>query len=279
VAPATTAGFLGLSYVTFRALDVLIGIHDGLVKALPPGRHLAYLLFFPTLSSGPIDRWARFDADLSRPRDRAAVVADAGEAVRRVALGLLLKFVLAALVQRWWLEPAARAAGPAATASYMYAYSAFLYLDFAGYSHMAIGVSRLFGIRTPENFDQPWRATSIADFWNRWHMSLSFWFRDHVYMRVVLAAKRHRWPLSPIAASSLGFLVTFLLMGAWHGLAWHYIAYGLYHAALLSGHQALSRRAKGRAWRSRGPAWRAAGIALTVQLVCFGFLIFSGRLG
>lgn len=279
VAPGTTLGFLGLSYITFRALDAIIGIEDGIIRALPAGRYLTFLLFFPTISSGPVDRWRRFDADLDRRRTRDEVLDDADAAARRIALGLLYKFVLATAVQRWWLEPLTAASGVWTTVSYMYAYSAFLYLDFAGYSHLAIGTSYLFGIHTPENFNRPFLAPNIAEFWNRWHMSLSHWFRDHVYMRLVLSARKDKWMRNAQAASVLGFVVTFTLMGAWHGFEWHYLIYGLYHASLLSAHQLLSRWGRSRAWWGRGRTWRLASIFLTANLACFGFLIFSGRLG
>jgi membrane protein involved in D-alanine export len=279
LAPGTAAGFLGISYITFRALDVLLGIHDGLVKEVPTGRWLAYLFFFPTISSGPIDRWRRFDEDCRRVRTRAEVVADLDAAAHRLVLGFLYKFVLAALVQRFWLGPLEESSGALATVSYMYAYSAFLFLDFAGYSHFAIGASYLFGIHTPENFRRPFLAPNIAEFWNRWHITLSHWFRDQIYMRFVLAAAKGKWFRDKQVASAAGFLVTFGLMGLWHGLAWHYIAYGLYHAALLSAHQWLARSPRTRGWWGESRAWRAAGIVLTANLVCFGFLIFSGRLG
>ncbi|MDQ3696874.1 MAG: D-alanyl-lipoteichoic acid biosynthesis protein DltB [Gemmatimonadota bacterium] len=278
LAPGTTAGFLGISYVTFRCLDVIIGIQDRLITTLPAGRYVTYLFFFPTISSGPIDRYRRFVTDLEHRRTRAEVLSDLGAGLHRIFTGLLYKFILAALVHRYWLQPVTGADGALATVSYMYAYSAYLFLDFAGYSHFAIGVSYFFGIRTPENFDRPWLAANIADFWNRWHMSLSFWFRDHIYMRFVIAATKGRWFPNKNLASYTGFFLTFGLMGLWHGPAWHYIAYGLYHAALLSGHAALNRRGRQRDWWGSGPVWRAAGIVLTINLVCFGFLIFSGRL-
>src|SRR5262252_8402511 len=100
---------------------------------------------------------------------------------------------IAALIKQYWLDAVEGGHGFANTVSYMYAYSLYLFFDFAGYSAFAIGVSYLFGVHTPENFRRPFLASDIRDFWNRWHMSLSFWFRDHVYMRFVMAATRHGW--------------------------------------------------------------------------------------
>ncbi len=280
LSPTSRLGFLGVSYVTFRALDVLIGIHDRLVTAVPLPRYLGYLLFFPTVSAGPIDRFRRWSADWAAVRGRSEILADLDAGVHQIFTGLLYKFILAALVQAYWLDRVSAGRDALSLVSYMYAYSAYLFFDFAGYSALAVGVSRCFGIRTPANFDRPFLATTIADFWNRWHISLSTWFRDQVYSRVALAATKGRWFASRYTAGYLGFGCTFLLMGLWHGFRWFYVAYGLYHAALLIGHGMLSRRLK-----QRRPAlvasmaWRRLGQFTTFQLVCFGFLLFSGHLG
>jgi membrane protein involved in D-alanine export len=161
----------------------------------------------------------------------------------------------------------------------MYAYSLYLFFDFAGYSAFAIGFSYLFGIRTPENFNLPFLATNIRDFWNRWHITLSFWFRDHVYMRFLIAAAKSKWFRSEQIASYLGYFLAFGLMGLWHGTELHYIIYGLYQACLLTLYDLFSRWNKQRQlWRT-GRAWRLASIVVTFHFVCFGFFIFSGRLG
>ncbi|HMA38039.1 MAG TPA: D-alanyl-lipoteichoic acid biosynthesis protein DltB [Chloroflexia bacterium] len=277
--PGTLLGFLGISYVTFRSLDVLFGIQDGLITELPAGQYLAYLFFFPTISAGPIDRYRRFAGDWQRVRNRAAFLADLNGAVQRIFTGLLYKFILAYLVQRYWLEPAAGQPGLLGTLSYMYAYSFYLFFDFAGYSAFAIGVSYLFGIHTPENFDRPFLARNIRDFWNRWHISLSTWFRDHVYMRFLLAATKGRWFRNRHLGSYLGFFLSFGLMGLWHGTEAQYLLYGLYHASLLVGFDLLSRWNKERRIWGDGPGWHVAAVLITFHVVCFGFLIFSGHLG
>jgi membrane protein involved in D-alanine export len=105
-----------------------------------------------------------------------------------------------------------------------------VFFDFADYSAFAIALSYIFGIHTPENFQRPFLARDIRDFWNRWHITLSFWFRDHVYMRFLLAATRGNWFANKYTASILAYFVTFGLMGVWHGLEPHYIFYGLCQA-------------------------------------------------
>lgn len=271
--------FLGISYITFRSVDVLLGVQDKLIKEIKPLQYLTFLLFFPTISSGPIDRYRRFAQDWSKERTREEIVQDLDGGVRRIFTGFLYKFILAVLIKQYWLDPAAAGAGFLNTLSYMYAYFFYLFFDFAGYSAFAIGFSYIFGIHTPENFNSPFLSRDIRDFWNRWHMSLSFWFRDHIYNRFTFAALKGKWFKDNQTASSLGFMLTMGLMGVWHGLAWHYIVYGLYHGALLVITNWLDKKYKGnRLLNDNGFFWRALSIVITFHLVAFSLLIFSGRL-
>lgn len=271
--------FLGVSYLTFRCLDVIMLVQDRVIARLPIAEYFAYVLFFPTISSGPIDRFRRFDRDWRASERRESLVKDLDQAVRHTMRGFLYKFIIAALIKRQWMDPAGRREGLSHVLSYMYAYSGYLFFDFAGYSAFAIGASYLFGIHTPENFNRPFLASNIRDFWNRWHISLSEWFRDHVYMRFVLASARGRWFRNRYAASAVAFFLAFGLMGLWHGGEAHFILYGLYHASLLVGYESFTRWNRTRRIWGDGPLWRLAGIALTFNAVCFGFLLFSGRIG
>ena len=278
LAPAYAVGFLGLSYLTFRCLDVIFGIQDRLIVDLPTSTYLSYVLFFPTISAGPIDRYRRYVRDWSHSRSRQEFVADLDGAIHRIFTGFLYKFVVAELIRRYWLEPAATLPGVLGLIDYMYAYSLYLFFDFAGYSAFAIGVSYGFGIHTPENFRRPFLAGDIREFWNRWNITLSWWFRDHVYMRFVMAATRRRWFDNRYVASYIGFGLSMGLMGLWHGFAMQYLVYGVYHAVLLIGHDLFSRwNARHQVWQG-SLLWRGAGVLVTSQFVCFGFLIFSGRL-
>jgi membrane protein involved in D-alanine export len=278
LAPSYQIGFLGISYLTFRTIDVLVGIQDRLIQSLSPAAYFTYVLFFPTISAGPIDRYRRFLDDWRRSRNRTQFLQDVDAALHHVFTGFLYKFILAELIRRYWMDPAATTPGLVGTVSYMYAYSLFLFFDFAGYTAFAVGVSNVFGIHSPENFRRPFLARDIRDFWNRWHISLSWWFRDHVYMRFVLAATRDRWFRNRYLASYAGFFLSMGLMGLWHGFEPRYIAYGLYHGGLLTACDLFGRWNKlHRVWGD-GPVWRAAAILLTIHAVCFGFLIFSGHL-
>jgi membrane protein involved in D-alanine export len=279
LAPGSLWGFAGISYVTLRALDVIFGIQDGTIKLIPPLQLIAFLFFFPTISSGPIDRFRRFADDWERQRTRAEMLEDLDGAVHRVFTGFLYKFIVAALIKQYWLDPVADGHGFAATVSYMYAYSLYLFFDFAGYSAFAIGISYAFGIRTPENFNRPFLATNIQDFWNRWHITLSTWLRDRVYRRFALAALRGHWFNDDRTASYIGFFLSFGLMGLWHGTQSFYLLYGLYHAALMAGYEAFSYWNRDRRVWGDGPLWRAASMVITFHAVCFGFLLFSGRIG
>jgi membrane protein involved in D-alanine export len=276
--PHTVFGFAGISYITFRSLDVLFSIQDGLIKELSLRAYAAFLLFVPALSSGPIDRYRRFLKDWEKPRSRGEFLGDVDYAVQRVAQGFLYKFIIAALIKSYWLDPWGTGRGVGALWMSMYAYTFYLFFDFAGYSAFAIGVGRFFGIRLPENFDRPFLARNIRDFWNRWHISLSFWFRDHVYMRFLLAASKAKWFKGKHTASFVGLFITFGIMGVWHGLSLHYILYGFYHAALLGAYDWFARWNKERkVWADA--AWQVfADRLLTFHAIAFGLLLFSGRL-
>ncbi len=271
--------FLGLSYITFRVLDVTIGIQDGLIKEVKPIPYLTFVLFFPTISSGPIDRYRRFSEDWNRERTREQFAQDVDGGIHRIFTGFLYKFILAALIKQYWLDPLSETTGLLQTASYMYAYSFYLFFDFAGYSAFAIGFSYVSGIHAPENFRLPFISRDIRDFWNRWHMSLSFWFRDNIYNRFIFAALKGKWFKNSQTASYLGYLLTMGLMGLWHGTARHYIAYGFYHAFLLIITNWFDRKYKGnRLLNDQGYLWQAISIVITFHLIAVGLLIFSGRL-
>ena len=271
-------GFVGISYMTFRSLDVIFSIRDRLLSTLPAREFLAFLFFFPTISSGPIDRYRRFSLDWNRPHSRAELWKDLDGAVHHVFTGFLFKFILAASIKSCWID---HLAGNdfLSNLSYLYAYSLYLYFDFAGYSAFAVGISYLLGIHTPENFNRPFLAVNIKEFWNRWHISLSTWLRDHVYMRFMLAAAKGRWFSGKFTASYLGYFLTFGLMGLWHGIEPYYLLYGLYHGTLLVGHDFFTRWNKKRRVWGTGPLWRAAGTVITFHVVCLGFLLFSGKIG
>lgn len=272
-------GFLGISYVTFKSVQLLMEIRDGSIKEIKSWKVIQFISFFPTISSGPIDRYKRFVKDDNKisngERYRELLV----KAIHFIMLGFLYKYIIAYLIQMYAINPLMLDfTSFTAKWLYMYAYSLYLFFDFAGYSLFAIAFSYLYGIQTPQNFKQPFKAKNIKDFWNRWHMSLSFWFRDCIYMRSLFFMSKKKLLKSQFAMSNIAFSLNFLIMGVWHGIEIHYILYGLYHAVLFIGYGYYEK------WRkNHPPRWQnlfttMLSIIITFHFVTFGFLIFSGKL-
>lgn len=268
-------GFIGVSYLTFRAVQVVLEISDKLITELRTADYLYFVAFFPTLSSGPIDRSRRFLQDADRSFEPGEYQHLLGRGLWYLVLGGAYKFALATVFASWLAKVGDRAIDQIA---YMYLYGFQLFFDFAGYSLMAVGASHIFGIRTPQNFRLPFVAESIKDFWNRWHITLSFWFRDYLYTRLFMALLKRRVFSNKIRASHVALMVNMGAMGLWHGTSLHYILYGLYHGALLVLTEIYERRSTFFAQHRRATWYRILAILVTFHLVFFGFLLFSGHL-
>ena len=227
--------FAGISYLTFKSVQMLIEIHDGLIKEVKTWDFLYFLLFFPSFSSGPIDRSRRFIQDMYHVPSRQEYLDLLGDGLMKICLGMVYKFVIAAaFFQGMTYLGSAIAEYAGSTVAYMYCYGFYLFFDFAGYSQMAVGVSYILGIRTPDNFNKPFISADIKEFWDRWHITLSHWFRDFVFSRFMMASIRGRWFKSKLTGATVGFMINMTLMGLWHGLSWNYVLYGVYHGILLS---------------------------------------------
>jgi len=272
-------GFVGVSYVTFKAVQVVIEVHDGLIPREELGLEdwLYFLLFFPQFSSGPIDRSRRFFADAHAKLGRDEYAGMLARGILLLLAGAVYKVVVATWIHRFY----APSAGGDAWAQVQTAllYGLYLFCDFQGYSLMAMGASYCLGIRCPRNFRAPFAAVDIIDFWNRWHITLSTWFRDFVFMRFTRWVMHRKLLRDRLQVAMCAFLVDMLVMGFWHGIAWCYIAYGLYHGVLLAATQAMQKR-----WRfykrHRRDGWfRTCSWAVTQVLVFLGFAIFSGQVG
>lgn len=270
-------GFAGISYVTFRALDALFMACDGVLAEAGAMDFLMFLFFFPTLSAGPVDRFRRFQKEWRTRREPAKFWADMEAGVDLVFRGILYKFVIATLIERQLIEHFKKSEGWPGMIAYAYSYGFNLFFDFAGYSAIAIGVSRWFGVETPPNFNKPFAALNIREFWNRWHMSLSFWFRDHVYSRFLLMAVKKKWFKSRQTPARIGYFVSFGLMGLWHGSAWYYLLYGFYHGLMMAIYDVFAEWKKKHPGRFTGRGWKWAGWFLTLNVVIFGFWIFSSH--
>ncbi|MGE6258100.1 D-alanyl-lipoteichoic acid biosynthesis protein DltB [Heyndrickxia sporothermodurans] len=277
-------GFLGISYLTFKAVQMVIEIRDGLIKNdLPLPDFLYFLLFFPTISSGPIDRYRRFEKDYLAIPSKESYKELLYLGINKIFRGFLYKFIIAYLIHHYLLtylpsNPFVELKPFVGNLLYMYSYSLYLFFDFAGYSAFAIGVSYLMGIKTPENFNLPFISRNIKDFWNRWHLTLSFWFRDYVYMRFVFWMTKKKWIKNRYSVSNLGYILLFLIMGLWHGIALQYIVYGLYHAFLIIGFDYFDRWNRKKKFWPKNKVTHVVSVIITFHFICFGFYIFSGQI-
>ncbi|GAB6564297.1 MULTISPECIES: D-alanyl-lipoteichoic acid biosynthesis protein DltB [Bacillus] len=274
--------FLGMSYVTFRAVQMVFEVRDGLIKELSFFNFWEFVLFFPAISTGPIDRYRRFQKDIQKPPSAEEYQNLLYTGLNRIFQGFLYKFIIAYLIKQYFMDPAfAQQDTILSNMIYMYSYSLYLFFDFAGYSSFVIGVSYMMGIKTPENFNKPFISRNIKDFWNRWHMSLSFWFRDFIYMRFVFFATKKKLIKNRYTISYIGAFLNFFIMGIWHITGEHvyqYIIYGLYHAALFILFDIFERKNKKHKFWPNNKFTHILAIVITFHVVCFGFLIFSGHL-
>ena len=272
-------GFVGISYVTFKATQVVIEVHDGLIARDELGLEdwLYFLLFFPQFSSGPIDRSRRFAADAHATPSRDEYAGMLARGILLLLAGAVYKVVVATWIHRFYAPSATGDALQQLQTALLY--GLYLFCDFQGYSLMAMGASYCLGIRCPRNFRAPFAAVDIIDFWNRWHITLSTWFRDFVFMRFTRWVMHRKLLHDRLQVAMCAFMVDMLVMGFWHGIAWCYIGYGIYHGVLLAVTQAMQKR-----WgfykKHRRDCWfRACSWAVTQALVFLGFAIFSGQVG
>jgi alginate O-acetyltransferase complex protein AlgI len=227
---------IGISFYTFNAMSYAIDVYRRQVRTARNYVHyIAFVSMFPHLVAGPIVRYADLDGQLRHlePRLTAGL---AGSGLYFFAMGMTKKLlfadVLAPYVNSLWLHHAGLGLGGAWAASL--GFTLQLYFDFSGYSDMAVGLAFLLGFRFPQNFDSPYKSVNISDFWRRWHMSLSFWFRDYVF--IPLGGSR-RGPLRSLA----NLVIVMTLAGLWHGAAWTFIIWGLLHGVYLAVHAVCHR--------------------------------------
>jgi alginate O-acetyltransferase complex protein AlgI len=261
---------IGISFFTFHCLSYLIDVWRGRSAASRrPLDFVTYIAMFPQLVAGPIVRYHDIQPQLEETqRNRAD---DLAAGFPRFAWGLFKKLAIADT-----LGPVAdtvfglRGGALSTTSAWLgvVAYTLQLYFDFSGYTDMAIGLGRMFGFRFPENFARPYSALSITDFWRRWHMSLSQWFRDYVY--IPLGGNR-----GPRRRTNRNLWIVFLLTGIWHGAAWTFVLWGAYHGALLVHERGRSRY---RDAHGRAPDATSIGHALlrvrALLLVMIGWVLF-----
>jgi D-alanyl-lipoteichoic acid acyltransferase DltB (MBOAT superfamily) len=286
---------VGISFFTFQAISYVVDVYRRTVPPAPLLDFAVYLAFFPHLVAGPIVRAAEFLPQLRGPRRLAR--RQASRAAVLIGWGLFKKvvissYVAAAIVNPVFAVPEQHSAPEIIAA--IYGYAVQIYADFSGYTDMAIGIALLLGITFPPNFDRPYSAASLQEFWRRWHMTLSRWLRDYLY--IPLGGSR-----GGEATTYRNLFLTMLLGGLWHGAAWTFVAWGAFHGAALvterwigqvRGHVrapwtaprpggARARHARTAAtrghWRTSGTSgtWGTwAGRLVTFNLVCVGWVLF-----
>ena len=250
---------LGVSFYVFQAISYVVDVFRGVIERGPTIDVAIYLSFFPHVVAGPIVRAREFLPQLAKPRDPRDVVV--GAAVVLIAVGLVKKVAIADTLAREVVDPVfavpeAYAAPDVALAAYAYAVQ--IYCDFSGYTDIAIGVALLMGFVFPQNFRAPYRATSIRDFWRRWHITLSRFLRDFLY--IPLGGNR-----GGRIATARNLMATMVLGGLWHGAAWTFVLWGAIHGSVLVGEHQLGNR-----WRP--PAW--LGWLVTFHIVVIAWVFF-----
>ena len=252
---------IGISFYTFQSMSYVIDVARKDARVLRnPIDFALYVSMFPQLIAGPIVRYHLVAEQL---RERTTRFDDYVEGVQRFCLGLVKKVVIAdsvgQIAEAAFATPTDDLSMLAAWCGIL-AYTLQIYFDFSAYSDMAIGLGRILGFRFPENFNRPYSAESVTDFWRRWHMTLSNWFRDYVY--IPLGGNR-----GGEARTFANLWIVFFVTGLWHGANWTFIIWGLYHGALLVLERVSGTRlVSGHAW-----IWRRA---LTLFLVMMGWVIF-----
>ncbi len=274
-AASTDIRWLGFSFIAFRLLHTLRDRQMGRLTATSLAEYATYVLFFPTLTAGPIDRLERFLQDLRRPFTISAT--DVLQAGIRLSLGMLKKFVLADTLALIALNDTNALELRSSLWSWgvLYAYAWQIYWDFSGYTDIAIGLGLLFGIRLPENFRHPYRMPNLTQFWNNWHMTLTQWFRAYTFNPLTRYLRKAG--MAPAMIIFLTQMSTMLLIGLWHGVTWNFVLWGFWHGIGLFVHNRWSE------WiRIRMPAtwhWQAGlqviGVIFTFHYVSLGWVFFA----
>jgi alginate O-acetyltransferase complex protein AlgI len=271
---------LAISFFTFEFIHYVVDSRRGTIAAHGLGDFLAFAMFAPTMVAGPIKRFQQFTPQVTTARADAA---DVSAGLTRIACGLFKKLVLADTLALWGGPLAShRALAHSSRLQIITALVAFslrIYFDFSGYSDIAIGSARLFGIRVPENFCWPYLRSSIQSFWRHWHMSLTRWVLDYIY--IPLGGNRRG-----LALTCVNLVAAFAVIGIWHGAAWHFLAWGLFQGALMTLYRlwtdlvrkpllaSVPALAAGAAGGALHYAGSAAGGVLTFACVTLGWGLF-----
>ena len=195
----------------------------------------------------------------------------------KLALGMLYKIVLSEvtydILQKYFAENYYKEY----VIGYAYVYGLYLFFDFAGFSLMAVGTAYILGIKLPDNFNKPFLSVDIGDFWERWHISLAHWMRDFLFSRLLKDFIRKKRFKSRLTAAQVALIINLTVMGAWHGFTVDYLIYGLYHGVLMAIHEAYAKKCKFYKKHKNEKWYKLCSWFVTMNLIMFGFLIFSGH--
>ena len=274
---------LGISYFTFKFLHVLIDTYRGRIKELDLLSFSAFIFFFPTFSAGPIDRYGRFKKDLKDTLPLTKEFVDEG--VTRIIIGLFKKFIIAdktgVLISR--LAPDILSASKPVLWLVLLLFSIKVYYDFSGYSDIAIGLGRLFRFKVPENFNKPYLKPNLVLFWQNWHMTLTSWLREYLFMPLGKLLMRSIGPNHPWFINSVCQLVTMAAVGIWHGSTMSFLIWGLYQGAGLALYRIYSDLLKKYGseelleWMNQSRLVYWAGAAVTFVFISIGWAFFMYR--
>ena len=264
---------LGISYLSFELLHVVIERRRGRLTEVGFIDLMAFIFFMPCRMAGPIRRFPDFT---SAVQAAGPSIEDIYEGVVRILVGFAKKLIVADTLGLTVAEMPA-VSTPAHAWTVVLAFGFHILFDFSAYSDLAIGFARLFGIRVPENFNYPYLAVNIRDFWNRWHITLSHWVRDYVFVPSSRALFGTLLRPYPMAIAVCSYLLTFLVVGVWHGVTLAFAAWGLYHGTLLALHHIIQARmpvaVAASAWY-RSWIGHALGCAITFFFVTLGWVPF-----
>jgi D-alanyl-lipoteichoic acid acyltransferase DltB (MBOAT superfamily) len=278
--------WLGFSYIAFRLLHLLRDRQSGRLLEAGLREVVSYTVFFPAIPAGPIDRLERFLPDFRAPYSVAGDprrAEDLEEAGRRLALGLFKKFALADSLGLIALsaQNVMQVQGAGWTWLLLYAYALQIYLDFSGYTDIAIGLGRIMGVRLPENFAAPYRKPNLTQFWNSWHITLTMWFRAYYFNPLVRWLRGKGIGRRQALVLLIAQVTTMALIGLWHGIGFGFLAWGLWHGVglFLQNRWTEFARARLRPRIAQGPAWVERGLGglstlLTFHFVAVGWVFF-----
>jgi D-alanyl-lipoteichoic acid acyltransferase DltB (MBOAT superfamily) len=261
---------IGISFFTFHALSYVIDIGRGELESMRLDELALYMSFFPHLVAGPIVRASEFKPQMRQRADPRRI--PSGEAFRLIAFGLFKKVVVSSFLATELVDPVFGAPGAHTQLELLagvYGYAIQIYADFSGYTDIAIGCALLLGIRFPQNFDAPYRALSLQDFWRRWHMTLSRWLRDYLY--IPLGGNR-----DGVRRTYRNLFLTMVIGGLWHGAAITFVVWGAIHGAFLVGERVVRERWQARAQAPVLPPEVVAALQwlLTFHVVCLAWIFF-----